>query len=156
MAYQSINNELIYDQLENLFLSHKDNKKNISVPFKLLSSAKKLRIFFNYAPSHSDDAIAKAQVEEGFKKYSLEDYKDEKIEDYLPIENFITLSLSFNGEYLGSHHNKAKQQEIVVTAEEASLGFKPTEIAAGDWELQLNCHCIASEHVQAEIKIEVL
>lgn len=154
--YQPSENELIYDQLENIFLSYKDNKKNVSIPFHLPKSAKKLRIFFSYTPSHSEDAIAKAQVEEGLKRYSLEDYKDERIEDYLPIENFITLSLSLNGEYLGSHHNKAKRQEVVLTAEEASLGFKPTEIASGDWELQLNCHCIASENVQVEIKIEVI
>lgn len=156
MVYNSLDTELIYNQLETLFLSHKDNKKNIGVPFKLEASAEKIRIFFSYGPSHSDDEVARAQIVEGFEKYALEDFTEEIIEDYLPIENFITLSLSFNGEYLGSHHNKAKQQEIVITAEEASLGFKPTEIAAGNWEVQLNCHCIASENIQAKIKIEVI
>lgn len=156
MAQRSVENDIIFNQYETLFLSYKDNKKNISVPFHLPSSANKIRIFFNYSPSHSDDDIAKAQVADGFKRYALEDYSNETIDDHLPVENFITLSLSLHGEYLGAHHNKAKHQEIVLTADEASLGFRPTEITAGDWELQLNCHCIASETVHAEIKIEVI
>lgn len=136
-------------------LSGKDTQTNIKLPFFIEGGCHVLKIEFHYGPGQSCDQEARDQVREAIHKYSLtESDKDQaKIEDFLPVENFITLSLSREGEYLGGYHNKDKDQEIVITREFASLGFIPVDQLSGHWEVQLNCHCIASDNLQAGLRI---
>lgn len=137
-------------------LTDKETQTNVKLPFEMEESLKKLRIDFSYDPAMSSDAAAHAQVQNAIEKYVFEEaaFEDYVVENYLPVENFITLSLSKNGHYLGGHHNKAKKQTVLISHEEASLGFWPTQIEPAVWELQLNCHCIASREVQVNVKIE--
>lgn len=143
-------------------LTDQDTQTNIKIPFTFKKEGEKLKVSFTYSPPYSSDDAARLQVENAVNQYIKRLLKDDtpeewmEIEQYLPIENFITLSLSKDGEYLGGHHNKAKEQNIFVTKDDASLGFWPTEIKEADWEIQLNCHCIASQHVEATIKVEVI
>lgn len=137
-------------------LTPKVTQTNIKIPFLLPQHFIALKISFKYGPKFSTDPAAKAQVKEAIEKYVFagSPAKDYIVENYLPVENFITLSLSKDGNYLGGYHNKADKQDVFISPEGASLGFWPTEIAPGAWELQLNCHCIASEKLQAEVRIE--
>lgn len=141
-----------------LTLNEFDTQSNVKIPFELEKEAKELKIHFTYSPDKSSDEIALKQVKEGLEKYTLKGEEDSqgKPEDHLPIDNLITLSLSKDGKYLGGHHNKSNQQTITLTNDQASSGFWPVEIEPAKWELQLNCHCIASKEVKANVRIEVI
>lgn len=138
-------------------LSGRDTQTNYKIPFQITKPAHQLTIFFQYGPDWSDDHVAQHQVAAAIERYVLPGAPQAELDvaNYLPIENFITLSLSKDGNYLGAHHNKAKSQQIQLSAQTASLGFWPVPIAPGEWELQLNCHCIASERVDVQVRIEV-
>ena len=43
--------------------------------------------------------------------------------------------------------------EVFISAEKASLGFPLQAIQAGEWELQLNVHCAASEKIYGSVSI---
>lgn len=139
-------------------LSAEDTQTNIKIPFLISNEFRQLKIFFEYGPEHSSDEAARKQVEKAIEKYVFDGAPEEEyiVENYLPVENFVTVSLSKNDNYLGGHHNKSKQQIVTITEKSASLGFWPTEITPGEWELQLNCHCIASEELEATVRIEVI
>lgn len=141
---------------EDYELTDQQTQTNIKIPFNVSEPFEKLLVHLNYGPEWSSDIAARKQVQNAIDSYLLEGAtaEDYIIENYLPIENFITLSISKNKEYLGGHHNKAKHQTVEISAKTASLGFWPTTIEPADWELQLNCHCLASEKVQVKIMIE--
>ena len=141
-----------------LTLNEFDTQSNVKIPFQLKEKASVLMIHFTYSPEKSSDEIALKQVKEGIKKYALKDYTESQLsaEAYLPVDNLITLSLSKDGKYLGGHHNKSSNQTITLTNDKASFGFWPVEIEPAKWELQLNCHCVASREVKANVRIEVI
>lgn len=140
-----------------LELSAFNTQSNIKLPFIVKDNHSTMTIYFTYLPDKSRDYIAKEQVRQALEKYSLPEASPEdlKVNNYLPVENLITLSLSKDGQYLGGHHNKSNDQKIVLSEKEASHGFWPVKVEPANWELQLNCHCIASKNVEAKVRIEV-
>lgn len=141
----------------NLELSAYDTQSNIKIPFQLKENYSSMSIYFSYLPNKSNDYVAREQVKAALRKYGLDVNSPEglKATNYLPIDNLITLSLSKNGQYLGAHHNKLHVQEVHLSKAGASKGFVPVTIEPAMWELQLNCHCVASKIVEASIRIEV-
>lgn len=138
-------------------LTNKDTKTNVAFPFVLDREYAELIIHFEYDPAFSSDETARKQVQEAIDQYVLEEESPEafNVNTYLPVENLITVSLSKNGQYLGGHHNKAKSQTIRINKEKAGLGFWPAKIDTADWEVQLNCHCIASKELDVSLTVEV-
>lgn len=141
-----------------LRLGEYDTQTNIKIPFEIKNKYSELIIHFSYNPDKSKDDVARRQVEDALRKYDQADFASAKrlAYDHLPIDNLITLSLSKNDKYLGAHHNKSNDQEITINNETASFGFWPVEVEPDNWELQLNCHCIASKEVAANIRIEAI
>lgn len=139
-----------------LKLGEYDTQTNVKIPLGIRNKYSELVIYFTYSPNNSKDDIARRQVEDALIKYDVANYASAKLlaSNYLPVDNLITLSLSKNGTYLGAHHNKSNKQEITINNKKASFGFWPVEIEPADWELQLNCHCIASRVVEVNIRIE--
>ncbi|XJS10722.1 hypothetical protein ACF3NG_00160 [Aerococcaceae bacterium WGS1372] len=140
-----------------LDLSAFDTQSNIKLPFIVKDNHTSMTIYFTYSPDKSCDYIAREQVRVALDKYKLPDAtaEDLRVKNYLPVDNLITLSLSKNGQYLGGHHNKSNEQEIILSEQATSHGFWPVKIEPANWELQLNCHCIASMQVVAKVRIEV-
>ncbi|EKU93913.1 Uncharacterised protein [Alloiococcus otitis] len=137
-------------------LSGRDTQTNIKLNFTIEEAFNFLQINFTYSPGQSSDQVAQDQVKEAILKYSLtQGARDRtRLEDFLPVDNFITLSLAKDGHYLGGYHNKSKDQKILISREDASLGFWPVDHLSGQWEAQLNCHCIASKALSASLRIE--
>lgn len=137
-------------------LTHNDTKTNIKIPFEVPQNYTSLQIHFTYGPKFSRDQAAHEQVQEAIANYLFpaSPALDFEVETYLPVENLVTLSLSKNGDYLGGHHNKMAQQKVMISNEAASVGFWPTAIEKAEWELQLNCHCAASNLLTARVRIE--
>lgn len=139
-------------------LSEKQTQTNIKIPFAVPGLFRQMKIHFEYSPEKSSDKVAQEQVQQAIENYIFDGAPADEyiVKNYLPIENFITLSVTKDDNYLGGHHNKKKEQVVILSEAKSSLGFWPTTIEPGNWELQLNCHCIASEHLEAHIRIEVI
>lgn len=133
------------------------NQTNIPLSFTLDKPYSQLTINYHYSPSHASVEESYTLVKEALEKYfpSEKAITDKTIDAYSPIENLVTLSLSHNGEYLGARHTKEREQAISVSETEASLGFPAYKISEGDWEVQLNVHCVASERLTAFVTITV-
>lgn len=140
-----------------IHLTDEDNQTNIHFPFNLDKTYSEIIIYFSYSPAYSRDQVAIQQIKSAIDTYIPDNVPnaDKQIESYLPVENFITISLSTDKKYIGNHHNKKKEQIIRISQDGATHGFWPTRINEGFYEIQLNCHCIASESVTVDLKVEV-
>lgn len=144
-------------QEQSLNLTEKDHQTNILIPFKIDEKAKKLEIAFSYAPEIAAEEYALKKIEKALQRYVPDEEKKKwgSVKRYLPLRNFITLSLMFEDEYIGAYHNKKTIQEVIISDSFSSKGFLKHSIDSGQWELQLNAHCIVSEKIEAVIAIRV-
>lgn len=133
-----------------------DHQRQCKIPFHLDQAHQQLKLSFSYAPNHVVPAEALPFITEAIPEYFLPyELADIQAVDFLPLENFITVSLSQDDDYLGCWHNKQAQQEIIIGAQHSSLGFLKHSVVAGNWEIQLSAHCLRSATVQVQLKIEV-
>lgn len=135
-----------------LKVNAKQNKTHITIPFHLSQNFNNLIIFFNYCPRKSSDQEAINQL---IQLYETNGWDISEVTDHLPVENFLTLTLRKNKNFIGTYHNKANRQKIFINSENASLGFEKTSIEEGDYEVLLNCHSVASEEIDVNIIVEV-
>lgn len=119
---------------ENYELTDNQTRTNVEIPFEMTENYTNLQVHVSYGPDWSSDSAARKQVREAIEQYVIDGAPEEEyiVENYLPIENFITLSMSKDKQYLGGHHNKMKQQTIEINEESASLGFWPTKIESAE------------------------
>lgn len=151
----TINNRIVY--ASNFMLTELQNKSNIRIPFNVPKGAYELHISFQYDPSQSSDAVAIKQIVAAKNIYPRTESEkiDVILNKVLPIDNLLTLSLSKDGRYLGGYHNKNNDISLIINEDYASLGFETARIEPAEWELQINCHCIASKCIHIKLKIEV-
>lgn len=142
-------------------LSEKNSRTNLYIPVKLDLSYDRLLIDFEYNPKYIDVEEAREIIEKSLQYY-IPDYIPEdkmgiygNVENYLPLENLITLSLDHNGNYMGAHHCKESVQNIVISKTESTKGFSKQQISKGVWDIQMNLHCIVSKELNLKIKIVV-
>lgn len=140
-----------------LVLTPKDSQKNIPFVFQLNEAYERLVMTFEYGPSHATEEESFVVVKESLKHYFpfKGEITNDVVREFLPVENLVTVSLSYNGEYLGARHTKERTQKIVISENGASLGFPTHAIRPGEWEIQLNAHCVASTEVTAKVGVYV-
>jgi hypothetical protein len=72
------------------------------------------------------------------------------------IRNLLTLSLFDPRGFRGAGHRHAPQQEIVIARHEATPGFLPGDLEAGEWLVEIDCHCVLpSERGGLEYALQV-
>lgn len=147
--------EVIMNQA--LVIEPKDNQTNIPLTFTLKKDYSKMVIRYQYGPSYASQEESYRLVKEALERYYPQNRNitESDIKNYLPIENLVTLSLSLNGDYLGARHTKERNQEVVISLHQSSLGFPKQSVSKGEWEIQLNVHCVVSEKIQAFITVTV-
>lgn len=131
-------------------LTDSDNQTNIVIPFRVEELYQYLEIDVSYTPQEVSERIAKGKILSALPKYhvNLENWND-----FLPLLNLITVSVSHNDSYIGCRHTKESVQKIIISEDASSLGFINYGIVQGSWELQLNLHCICSDvEVQLQVK----
>lgn len=140
-----------------LKLSQKDHQTNIVIPFQLNQAAEKLVIDFSYDPPVVDEKAARIQIRQALKQFvpATEQKKWGNVDRYLPLQNLITLSLTYENQYVGAHHKKDNHQIIIISKQETSKGFVKRTVEAGEWEIQLNAHCIGSENVTVSLYVRM-
>lgn len=143
----SAQEEVLFQQI--LMLTELDNQQHKKIKIFLDQDYEALHIAFSYNPQEVPKELALRVIEETLPQYDWE--KNLQAMDFLPLQNLVTISLAYEGEYLGCRHNKETQQEILISEKESSWGFIPQKVSSGQWEIQLNLHC-----VQSEITVELM
>ena len=127
-----------------------DWRQNILLPFQVPKGYDRLVVRLHYSPKEvRDPAIIRPQIEECVRKYWPKgtQLSETDMEEFNCLYNFVTLSLDCGGDYVGCAHRHPPEQTIIVSAQEASPGFAPRAVTAGEWRVVL--------HVQAVVDGEV-
>lgn len=143
----SAQEEVLFQKI--LMLTELDNQQHKKIKIFLDQDYEALHIAFSYNPQEVPKELALRVIEETLPQYDWE--KNLQAMDFLPLQNLVTMSLAYEGEYLGCRHNKETQQEILISEKESSWGFIPQKVSSGQWEIQLNLHC-----VQSEVTVELM
>ncbi len=136
-------------QQQSLFLTTRENQTHVKLPFIFEKEYDSLTIYFSYTPQIVPEDVAIIAIADALPYY---DVASADATDFLPLINLITVSLSYEGNYLGCHHNKRIPQFITIAETGSSLGFIPHKAQPGNWEIQLNLHCVCSN---VEVQLEV-
>lgn len=143
---------------ENLKLDDKDTLTHLRYPFSLDRDYKAIKINLDYDPSNVPKESSMEKLRECANKYMpKEDYSQEDRDDILnsKIANLITTSLLYEGKFVGAYHNKANHQEIIVSKDKSSPGYKKFDIKKGNYEFVLSMHSSNSK-INAHFSLEAI
>lgn len=147
--------------LDKTFFFHpEDDKTNYSIPFFLPEDHHALRFKCQYSPKSIDDRelalrAVRASIGRYVPRYQLPLYA-EKLETGEKLVNLLTLSLDYEGTYLGCAHRHAPHQVHTLSAAASSPGFVCHKAAAGHWRAVINIHSITSSEVGYHLVITAL
>ncbi|HBI64116.1 MAG TPA: hypothetical protein DDX51_03255 [Clostridiales bacterium] len=135
-----------------------DSQTDASFCFYVSEGMKQIRIRFEFSPgTETDPRLCFPPIEKAMNRY-YDSYpralQPMEKESFLPVKNLITISLDKDGVYLGNAHRWATEQEHLISAEQASLGFLPPEKMAGEWHGMLHLHEILSETCTGHLIVE--
>lgn len=143
---------------ENLKLDDKDTLTHLRYPFSLDRDYKAIKINLDYDPSNVPKESSMEKLRECANKYMpKEDYSQEDRDDILnsKIANLLTTSLLYEGKFVGAYHNKANQQEIIVSKDKSSPGYKKFDVKKGNYEFILSMHSSNSK-INAHFSLEAI
>lgn len=130
-------------------------KTNIVLAFLVPEHTSLLRISYSYAPKTLDGEAARPLIEACLRRDAGEFYSEyPDWTHYLPLKNLVTLSLDSPEGFRGCAHRQVDVQTHVLSAAEASPGFLPGALPAGEWRLVLNVHALVTEICDCRVKIE--
>lgn len=136
-----------------------DSKTNFCIAIPVHRDFDSLEFICSYEPKTlADEDIARQSVKEGLEKYVPAEYREHygNWRDYLPILNFVTLSVDYGERYVGCAHRHAPEQRHIISREFSSPGFFKTPAAAGAWRAVLNVHAIVSGEVRYHLQVNGL
>lgn len=143
---------------ENLKLNKEDSLTHRRFPFVLDKKFDRLIIKLSYSPILVPDDEKIDPLKEAVNKY-LQDsiYTDTDRAGTLDanVENFLTTSLFYEGKFVGAYHNKVNDQEITVSKDYSSRGYKKFDVSPGSYEFVLSMHSCNSK-VIAKISLEAI
>lgn len=143
---------------ENLELNEENTLSHLRYPFTLEKDYKALKINLKYDPTNVPKEYGKERLRECVNKYMPEgDFSEEMRKHVLnsEIENLITTSLLYEGKFVGAYHNKSNHQEIIVSKEKSSPGYKKFEAKEGNYEFVLSMHS-SNSPIKADFTVEAI
>lgn len=135
-----------------LNLLPEDHQTHKTISLYLDKSYQVLEIDFSYGPQEIPKSQAVVVIRQALELY---EEKEANPYDFLPLVNLITLSLDYDGKYIGCRHNKEPNQKISISENVSSLGYISHDVLAGKWNIQLNLHCLLSP-VTLQLKVKVI
>lgn len=143
---------------KSLKLDEKDTLTHLRYPFSLDRDYKAIKINLDYDPTNVPKEYAKEKLRECVDKYMpKEDYSQEDRDGILDSEvsNFLTTSLLYEGKFVGAYHNKDNHQEIIVSKDKSSPGYKKFDIKKGKYEFILSMHS-SNSPIDAHFSLEAI
>ncbi|MDR0731629.1 MAG: hypothetical protein LBF63_08170 [Treponema sp.] len=144
--------------LDRLILLHADDEKtNVLASFPVEKDFDSLELVYAYEPKGYDDAgAARRMIEACVRRCVPEEYRRnlEPLDRFLPsVKSLVTLSLDYNGRYLGCAHRHAPQQRHIISANFSSPGFLRQPARAGNWRVVLNVHAVVSRELRCHLQV---
>ncbi len=133
-----------------------DSKTNIDIPLQISEPFHALFIRTAYEPKIVADLdFARKEIEAGIAKYVPENARAEygNWKDYLPLVNFVTISLDYEDEYIGCAHRHSPVMDHIISPDYSSAGFIRHAILPGVWNCVLNCHAVVDDTVTYSLKV---
>ena len=124
------------------------SKTHISYSFTLTAEAERLHIDFSYRPKIlEDDSKARKLVEDCFQEFGGETAEDErnKWHLYLPVNNFLSLSIDDPEGFRGCVHRQTHRQTLYLMHNIASPGLLPGRIGPGQWRVTISVHAVVTD-----------
>lgn len=149
VADQNIENCRVLFQ-QKFSLTYQAHQSHLSYRFFVPDHVIALRIMFSYDPLWEKNPMSMRRA------LDLAGLYQDKEADSPGFRNLITVSVNDPKIFRGAHHYFNTQQEIMLSSDQASLGFMAGDIISGQWELVLSCHGIFSDEIQASLKIEAI
>jgi hypothetical protein len=155
--------EILLDRL--VLLHASDAKTNVCIPVPVEKDFESLEFECTYEPKgYDDEAAAMLSITECIQRFVPEEYRREHRAEYrenlgnperfLPaVVSLITLSLDYNGRYLGCAHRHAPEQRHIISANFSSPGFFRQPALAGDWRAVINVHSVVCSEVRYHLRV---
>lgn len=128
-------------------LTPADSKTHIPLAFEVPAGLAAMEVRFSYAPKRCEDpALARRLILEGLEKYAPAATPEQSLrwEDYLPVQNLLTLSLDTPSGYAGCAHRHNPVQRHIIAPGNCSPGFSAAKLEAGLWRAVVSAHCVAT------------
>lgn len=137
-----------------------DSKTNYTVEFTLPEDYHSLRFDCEYRPKAIGDKelarqSALANIGRYVPRYQLPLYAG-ALERGVPLVNLITLSVDYEGKYLGCAHRHPAKQANLIAPEGSTPGFVRHAALAGQWRAMLNIHNVTSPEVSYTLTVTAL
>lgn len=127
-----------------------DDKTNIVLPFTVPEGVTALDVCYSYTPKTLENReAAEAAVRACMAKYGV---PLTDINDYLPVNNLLTLSFDDPVGYRGACHRQPNEQQIHIGMD-STPGILNRPVIAGAWRIVLNAHyigCDVGYHITVE------
>ena len=137
-----------------LVLTPACHQKHIKIPFVLTKAYRSLYVNFSFSPQHVDREKALVIISQVLPDYFGAEHPPGRADEFLPLDNLLTFSVSHEDEYVGSRHHKSTEQEVYISADGSSAGYLPCAVKPGNWEVQIHPHSLLSDKVQVRLKIQ--
>lgn len=136
-------------------LNREDCNKHIKFDFTVDEGAKSLKLFFEYTPPYLEDKEKSRQmIEQAFIGY-MGEIDPKRVDNYLPLRNLLTISVSSPDGWIGTAHRHLKILDYYINEEKASRGFHPTRIIAGKWSITVSIYSVLTDYVDMQLIAEV-
>lgn len=144
---------------EEVLLHPQDTTRTIWLSFSLKEPAEMLQIHFSYGPKTvTDRDLCRQLLVQGGEKYQVPDLPqgEELLEQFLPLTNLVTMGLRGPDGFVGCAHRPAPDQLHQITAEQASPGFLPCGVKAGEWRIALQVHGVFTPQCRCRVQVETM
>lgn len=126
------------------------SKSHIRYSFYIQESYDSIKVRFKYAPKNVEDKdLSKKLVLESLKKYGYlqegENTSEKNLDDFLPLQNHITISIDDPEGFRGATHRHDFNLELVLNEKESTPGLETRANALGMWDITLDLHALISE-----------
>lgn len=133
-----------------------DVRKNFLLPFYVEKNYDRLVVLLHYGPkSVSDPTIIGPQIEKCVERYFPKGYQltEEDMKEFQQLFNFVTLSVDYNGTYVGCAHRHPPEQQIVISSAGSSWGFAQQAADPGDWRVVLHVQAVVDGTVDCAVAV---
>ena len=126
-------------------LTPADDRRTLRFAFEVPVPLQRLTVTLSYEPALlTDPDKARPIILKALEKYG---YPVENWQGYLPLQNFVTVSLDDPQRCRGNAHRKTNPITLMLSEDEASPGLIAGDLPIGTWSLTLHVHALVSEQV---------
>lgn len=128
-------------------LTPADSKTHVAFAFEVPAALAAVELRFSYAPKRCEDrGLSRRLILEGLRRYGTAAAPGQALrwQDYLPVQNLLTLSLDTPSGYAGCAHRHNPVQRHTVAPGNCSPGFAVTSLEPGLWRAVVSAHCVAT------------